>query len=254
VRLLLVAGDLQGVGELRVLFARGQAAADAAEPEDGQQPGQGQAERGGPGDQPDSPGSAGGGTRAVGPGVVELSGEQPVELRADGGVSGGQLRGRRRIRPDRQAGRAEQVPDRGPLLAERLDVIALGPLVAGVKLVQRGQLGVDRGQRSGIEGGEELGTFGPGGEQRGLPGGVGRVHAPGHLAGHDRGGQLVAGDRAALDLGRASTRDTDGGHRHHHERERDAEHDERAGGSPGKRSHSPDSNGRLIVITDCRPG
>jgi hypothetical protein len=111
--------------------------------------------------------------------------------------------------------------------------------VVRVQLVQREQPRVDRGQQVRVEGAEEPGAFGGNGNlHRGQAGRVGRVHAPGQLAGHDRGGQLVAGDLVALPGGRPGAADADGGDGGHRERERGAEHDERAGGSPGKRPHA----------------
>ena len=74
-RLVLVAGDLQGVGELGLVLTRFQAGADAADPVDQEDAAERQAERGGPADQADGPDRARG--RVVGAGVVELALEQP---------------------------------------------------------------------------------------------------------------------------------------------------------------------------------
>ncbi len=72
-RLILVAGDLQGVGEFGLVLARLQVPADAAEPVHRQQRAERQAERRGPGDQGGGPDRARVGVRVVGAGVVELA-------------------------------------------------------------------------------------------------------------------------------------------------------------------------------------
>ena len=90
VGLVLVPGDLQGVGELDLILARLQAPADAADPADQEEHAEGEAQPRGPGDQPDSPDRVRVGGRVVGAGVVELAPEQVVEVGADRSVGGGQ--------------------------------------------------------------------------------------------------------------------------------------------------------------------
>ena len=199
----------------------------------------------------DSPDRARVGGRVVGTGVIELAPGQLVEVGADAGVGGSQPRGQRRTGPGRgrrrrrKVRRAEQVPDRGPLPAEQLDVRVLGRRVVGVQLIQREQVRVDRGQQAGVEGAEEPGAFGGSGSHR--PAGRRRTPRPcSGPAGRSRSRWSARRRRSALPCSVAERvpSDADDGHRGHDERERDAERDERAGGGPGKRLAS------IMMVTE----
>jgi hypothetical protein len=239
VRVDLVVGELQDVRELRLVLAGGQVPADAADPEPQEQ----QTDR--DAQHPDADEHAGvtdhGGVRVrvVGVRIVRLLQDQPVQVRADRLVDGGQLGSERRAGLRVEGERGEQVTDGGPLPDEQLEVGVLGRRVADVQRLQREQLTVDRGQQAGVERTEQPGPLRGLGGQGGLfPGGVRGVDVPGQLAGHDRGGQLVVRDRVALVLRRAGIQNADGGDRDHHQRERDAERYERAGRGSSKRPHS----------------
>ena len=168
VRLVLVAGDLQRLGEVGLVLAGLQVPADAADSAPQDEQADHDAEGGGAGDQAGSPGRAPGRATVVGLPVVELAPEQLVEVGADGLVRGGQPA--RRCRPAGQGERAEPVPDRGPLPDEQGHVGAFGGRVGGVQPFQREQPRVDRGEQAGVEVTEEPGPFGPiGGQDGRLP-------------------------------------------------------------------------------------
>ena len=93
VRLVLVAGDLQRLGELGLVLPGLQVPADAADPAPQDEQADPDAKSGGTGDQAGGPGRARGRTPAVSLPVVELTLEQPVEAGADGLGSGGQAPG-----------------------------------------------------------------------------------------------------------------------------------------------------------------
>ena len=243
-RLVLVAGDLQDVGEFGLVLSRLQVPADAAEAVPQDQQAEHDAEVGGTRDQAGGPGRVRGRVRVVGLRVVELTSEQPVQVGADGLVGGREPASHRGGLAWGQGGRDEQVADRGPLPDEPYDIGVFGGRVAGVQLFQREEPRVDRGEQAGVELAEEPGPLGRAGGPDGLLAGrVRRVHFPGQLAGHDRGGQLVARDRVALARGRPGARDADGGHRGRYQRERETERDERAGRRPGQGPHSTNDKG-----------
>ena len=168
VRLVLVAGDLQRLGELGLVLAGLQVPADAADPVPQDEQADHDAQCGAAGDQAGDPVRVRGRVAVVGLPVVELAPEQPVEVGADGLVGGGQPTGR--CRPAGQGERAEPVADRGPLPDEQRHVGVFGGRVGGVQPFQREQPRVDRGEQAGVEGTEEPGPFGLiGGQDGRLP-------------------------------------------------------------------------------------
>ena len=230
VRLVLVVGELQGLLELRLVPAGLQVPADAADPEPQERGTDGKAEDPDAEKQADSAVRAGRGPHVVGVRVVHFRKDQPVQVRTDRLVGGGQLGGERPGGLSGEVGQAEQVTHGGPLPDEELEVSLLSRRVADVQLFQRRQLGADRGQQAGVQRTKQPGPRGGLGGLGGLlPGGVRGVHVPAQLAGRDGGAQLVARDRVALLHGRFGTQDADGGHRDHHGREHDKQCYERAG-------------------------
>jgi len=239
VRLVLVVGDLQDVGELRLGLAGLEVPADAPEPVPQEQQAEHQTDHRDADQQAGGVLGAGRGLRVVGVRIAAFLQDQLVQVRADRLVGGGQLGGERAGGLSVEVVQAEQVTDGGPLPDEQLEVGELGRRVADVQLFQREQLRVDRGQQAGVERAEQPGLLrGLGGLQDFLAGRIRGIDIPGQLVGHDRGGQLVARDRIALARGRPGGHDADGGHPGHHDRERDAECDERAGRGPSERPHT----------------
>ncbi|HVT68363.1 MAG TPA: hypothetical protein VHF26_11470 [Trebonia sp.] len=99
----------------------------------------------------------------------------------------------------------------------------LGRGGAGRQPLKGQQLRVGRGQQARVKRAEEPGPLcGTGREERGLAGGVGRVHVPDQVSGRGRGGQLVARDPAERRR-RAGAQDPDQGDGDDNERKPGAE-------------------------------
>jgi len=199
-------------------------------------------------DEAGGPRRARGRGRVIGACVVKLPQDQAVKVGAGRLVGGRQPARERRGRPGRQVRRAEQVTDGGPVPDEQVYFGMFGRRMAGVRPFQREELRVDRGQQAGVQRTEEPGPHrGISGLHGGFAGGVRRVHVPGQLARHHRGGQILARDRVPPARGRAGAQGTDGGYRDHHQHERGTERYQRAGRSLSKRPHSSLPTGKRAI-------
>jgi hypothetical protein len=155
VRLVLVAGDLKGVGELRLILARLQVPADAADPGQQKETAGHEAEPGHTGDDPVRPRRARGRLDVVRVPVAALVEEQAVKVGAQRLIGGRELGGERSRRMGRHARRAEEIAEGGPLPDEPLDSGSLSGRIARVEALEGGEPCVGGRKQARVQRAEE---------------------------------------------------------------------------------------------------
>jgi hypothetical protein len=151
VRLVLIAGELQGVNELRLILPGLQVPADAPDARPQQEPADHQAEHGHPDDEPGEPHRVRGRGHAICLRVAPLDEKQAVQVSAQRLIGGGQPGGERRVRPGRHGGRAEEITDGDPLPDEPLESGVLRGRIVGVQPHEGGEPGIGRREQAGVE-------------------------------------------------------------------------------------------------------